>query len=120
MAEKHNRGAVERAARALKLRIRLLQAVWKDPRTPWYARAVLGAAVAYAVSPIDLIPDFIPVLGLLDDLVVLPAMFWVAMRLVPRSVREEHWRRIKEEEAKSEQEQEHKPERKHGGGEDGR
>lgn len=94
MAEKRKSGAIGRAADALRKRLRLLRAVWKDPRTPWYARAVLAATVAYAVSPIDLIPDFIPVVGHLDDLVIVPAGFWLAKRLVPRDVWDEHWRRI--------------------------
>ena len=78
----------------LRDRVRLLKAVWKDPRTPWYARAVLAVTVAYAVSPVDLIPDFIPVLGHLDDLVIVPCGLWLAARLVPRPVWEEHRARI--------------------------
>ncbi len=97
MDEKKEQGKVQRAAAAVGKRIRLLQAVWKDPRTPWYARAVLGATVAYALSPIDLIPDFIPVLGHLDDALIVPAGFFLAKRLVPREVWEEHWRRIQGE-----------------------
>ncbi len=97
MAEERKKGKVGRAAAAVGKRIRLLQAVWKDPRTPWYARAVLGATVAYAVSPIDLIPDFIPVLGHLDDALIVPAGFFLAKRLVPRQVWDEHWRRIQAE-----------------------
>lgn len=53
------------------------------PRTPWYAKVLAGAIVAYALSPIDLIPDFIPVLGLLDELLLLPVALWIALRLVP-------------------------------------
>ena len=96
MTEERKSGSIKRAAEALGKRIRLLQAVWKDPRTPWYARAALAATVVYALSPIDLIPDFIPVLGQLDDLVIVPAGFWLAKRLVPRTVWDEHWRRISE------------------------
>ena len=61
-------------------------ALWlaaRDPRTPWRARALAGFVAAYALSPIDLIPDFIPVLGWLDDLLVVPAGIWLALRLVP-------------------------------------
>ena len=61
----------------------------RDPRTPWYAKLLVAAVVAYAVSPIDLIPDFIPVLGQLDDLLLLPIGIALAIRLVPRAVLEE-------------------------------
>jgi len=64
-------------------------ALWfcaRHPRTPIIAKVLAGALVAYALSPIDLIPDFIPVLGLLDDLVILPAGFWLVLKLVPSDV----------------------------------
>jgi uncharacterized membrane protein YkvA (DUF1232 family) len=61
-----------------------------DPRVPWYAKLLLGIVVAYALSPIDLIPDFIPVIGYLDDLLIVPAGIALAARLVPRGVLEEH------------------------------
>lgn len=62
----------------------------KDPRVPWYAKLVAGAVVAYALSPIDLIPDFIPVLGYLDDLILLPLGIALAVRLIPPDLLEEH------------------------------
>jgi uncharacterized membrane protein YkvA (DUF1232 family) len=58
----------------------------RHPRTPWPAKVLAGIVVAYALSPIDLIPDFVPVLGLLDDLLLLPALIWLAVRLVPADV----------------------------------
>lgn len=61
-------------------------ALWlaaRDPRTPWYAKAAAGAVAAYALSPIDLIPDFIPVLGYLDDLILVPLGIALAVRLIP-------------------------------------
>jgi uncharacterized membrane protein YkvA (DUF1232 family) len=61
----------------------------RDPRTPWHAKLLVAAVVAYAVSPIDLIPDFIPVLGQLDDLLLLPIGIALAIRLVPPAVLEE-------------------------------
>jgi uncharacterized membrane protein YkvA (DUF1232 family) len=61
----------------------------RDPRTPWYAKAFAGVVVAYALSPLDLIPDFIPVLGYLDDLILIPLGIWVAVRLIPALVLED-------------------------------
>jgi uncharacterized membrane protein YkvA (DUF1232 family) len=58
----------------------------KDPRTPWYARVAAGLVVAYAFSPIDLIPDFIPVLGYLDDLVLVPLGIALTIKLIPPAV----------------------------------
>jgi uncharacterized membrane protein YkvA (DUF1232 family) len=58
----------------------------KDPRVPWYARLNAGLVVAYAFSPIDLIPDFIPVLGYLDDLVIVPLGIALTLRLIPPAV----------------------------------
>ena len=61
-------------------------ALWlaaRDPRVPWYAKAVAGAVAAYALSPIDLIPDFIPIFGYLDDLVIVPLGILLAVKLVP-------------------------------------
>jgi uncharacterized membrane protein YkvA (DUF1232 family) len=58
----------------------------RDPQTPWYAKALAAMVVAYALSPIDLIPDFIPVLGYLDDLLIVPAALWVVLRLIPAEV----------------------------------
>ena len=58
----------------------------KHPRTPWYARALGIFVVAYALSPIDLIPDFIPVLGYVDDVLLLPALIWLAIQLLPTDV----------------------------------
>jgi uncharacterized membrane protein YkvA (DUF1232 family) len=61
-------------------------AVWiaaRDPRVPWYAKALAFAVAAYALSPIDLIPDFIPVLGYLDDLIIVPLGLLLVIRLIP-------------------------------------
>jgi uncharacterized membrane protein YkvA (DUF1232 family) len=58
----------------------------RHPRTPWYAKALAACVIAYAASPVDLIPDFIPVLGYLDDLVLVPAGVALVIRLVPRDV----------------------------------
>lgn len=58
----------------------------RHPRTPWYAKALGLFVVAYALSPIDLIPDFIPVLGYVDDVLLLPALIWLTVRLLPPDV----------------------------------
>jgi len=58
----------------------------KNPRTPWYAKALGVFVVAYALSPIDLIPDFIPILGYVDDILLLPSLVWLAIRLLPPEV----------------------------------
>ena len=73
-------------ARQLKAETWALALAVRDPRTPWYAKLLVAGIVAYACSPIDLIPDFIPVLGYLDDLVLLPLGIALAMRLVPPAV----------------------------------
>ena len=80
--------------RQLKLRVAYYRAVCRDPRTPWLARALLWLAVGYAAMPFDLIPDFLPVIGHLDDLVVIPALVVLAMKMVPPEVKEEHRRRL--------------------------
>jgi len=67
-------------------------AVWlaaRDPRVPWYAKVLAGAVAAYALSPIDLIPDFIPVLGYLDDLVIVPVGILLTVRLIPNGLMDE-------------------------------
>jgi uncharacterized membrane protein YkvA (DUF1232 family) len=73
-------------ARELKRDTHALYLACRDPRTPWYAKLLAGAVVAYALSPIDLIPDFVPVLGYLDDLIIVPLGLTLALRLVPAEV----------------------------------
>ena len=70
-------------ARTLKRDVVALWIAARDPRVPWYAKALAGAVAAYALSPIDLIPDFIPVLGYVDDLLIVPAGIWLAVRMIP-------------------------------------
>ena len=72
--------------RALKIDAHALYLACRDPRVPWYAKAFAGCVVAYAFSPIDLIPDFIPILGYVDDLVIVPLGVLVARRLIPPDV----------------------------------
>jgi uncharacterized membrane protein YkvA (DUF1232 family) len=71
-------------ARALKREGYVLYYAVRDPRTPWYVKLIAGMIVAYVLSPIDLIPDFLPLIGYLDELILLPAAVWLALRLVPR------------------------------------
>jgi len=77
---------LKQRARHLKAETLALYLAARDPRTPWYAKLLVAGIVAYAVSPIDLIPDFVPVLGYLDDLILIPAGIALAIRLVPDSV----------------------------------
>jgi uncharacterized membrane protein YkvA (DUF1232 family) len=73
-------------ARKLKQQTLVVYFAARDPRTPWPARLVALGVAAYALSPIDLIPDFIPVLGLLDDLVIVPLGLMLVLRLLPAEV----------------------------------
>lgn len=78
--------AWRRRARELKVWTYALYLAYRDPRVPWYARLFALVVVGYAFSPIDLIPDFIPVLGYLDDLVLVPAGIGLAIRMIPPEV----------------------------------
>jgi uncharacterized membrane protein YkvA (DUF1232 family) len=62
----------------------------RDPRAPWYARAFGLLITAYALSPIDLIPDFIPILGLLDDALLIPLGIWLFVKMLPPGLLDEH------------------------------
>jgi uncharacterized membrane protein YkvA (DUF1232 family) len=73
-------------ARTLKREVMTLWFALRHPDTPWYARVLAAVITAYALSPIDLIPDFIPVLGYLDDLIIVPAGVWLLLKLVPEPV----------------------------------
>ena len=73
-------------AQRLKADLSALALAARDSRTPWYAQLVAGLTVAYALSPIDLIPDFIPVLGYLDDLILVPLGLWLSLKLIPPQV----------------------------------
>ncbi len=77
-------------ARALKNDVIAIALALRDPRVPWYAKAVGACVVAYALSPIDLIPDFIPVLGYVDDLVLVPLGLMLMLRLIPAEILAEH------------------------------
>lgn len=70
----------------LKAEISAVYIACRDPRTPWYARIFAICVVCYALSPIDFIPDFIPVLGFLDDALLLPAGIWLVVKMIPPTV----------------------------------
>jgi uncharacterized membrane protein YkvA (DUF1232 family) len=76
-------------ARKLKSEILALYLALRDPRTPWYAKAFGALVVAYAFSPLDLVPDFVPVLGYLDDVLLLPLGIWLTIRMIPPVVLDE-------------------------------
>ncbi len=77
-------------AKSLKRDLVALSMAVKDPRTPWYARAWSVGILAYALSPIDLIPDWIPVFGYLDDLLIVPVGLAIAIRWIPSEVIQEY------------------------------
>lgn len=77
-------------ARAIKRDVHAVYLASRDPRVPWYAKALGVCIAAYALSPIDLIPDFIPVLGYLDDAILLPLGILLVVRMIPADVMAEH------------------------------
>ncbi len=84
--EKNMLAKLKSRARSLKAETYAIYIAARDPRTPWFAKILILSVVAYALSPIDLIPDFIPVLGYLDDLVIVPAGLALALRMIPPEV----------------------------------
>lgn len=78
--------SLKQLARKLKKETRAIYLASKDPRVPWMARLVATCVVAYAFSPIDLIPDAIPILGYLDDLILVPAGIWLVLKMIPPNV----------------------------------
>ena len=83
--------------RGLKHQIATLRHALDDPRTPRQAKMLGAAVLAYLVSPVDLIPDFIPVLGQLDDLILVPAGFYVVWRMIPKEVWRDAQARVERE-----------------------
>jgi uncharacterized membrane protein YkvA (DUF1232 family) len=84
-------------ARSIKTDTHAVYLAARDPRVPWFAKLLAIAVAAYALSPIDLIPDFVPVLGYLDDLIIVPLGLWLVVALIPEEVMAEY--RIKAREA---------------------
>jgi uncharacterized membrane protein YkvA (DUF1232 family) len=83
-------------AQQLKTEVYALYLAYKDPRTPWYARIFAAVVVGYAFSPIDLIPDPIPILGYLDDLVLIPLGVFLALKMIPVEVMSENREKARE------------------------
>ena len=88
---------LKQRAQHLKAETYALYLAARDPRTPWVAKLLVAGIVAYALSPIDLIPDFIPVIGYLDDLILIPAGIALAISLMPKNLLEEYRERAKTE-----------------------
>jgi len=94
---------IKAKAKVLKQELIVLHLAYKNPRTPWKAKALILLILGYALSPIDLIPDFIPVIGLLDDLILLPLGIYFAIKLIPNYVlvasremaKTQHWNKKK-------------------------
>ncbi|MEG3919321.1 YkvA family protein [Microcoleus sp. POL10_C6] len=78
--------SLKQVARRLKKETYAVYLASTDQRVPWYARILAGLTVAYAFSPIDLIPDFIPILGYLDDLIIVPVAIWLVLKMIPPQV----------------------------------
>jgi uncharacterized membrane protein YkvA (DUF1232 family) len=79
-------GLLKDTAARIKTELAVYQKVIKHPRTPWLSKVLLGMAIAYLLMPFDLIPDFIPVLGQLDELIVIPALVIMALWMIPKDV----------------------------------
>ena len=77
---------LKQKAKKLKSETQVLMIAYKDKRTPFFAKVLIGVTVGYLLSPIDLIPDFIPVLGLLDDLIIVPLLITASIKLIPAAV----------------------------------
>ena len=76
-------------AKQIKRELTIYQAVARDPHTPWLAKILLGLAIGYLLLPFDLIPDWIPVLGMLDDVLIVPGLIFLALKLIPKDIVEE-------------------------------
>jgi len=92
-----NLNTLKERAKSLKSDVYALYLACKDSRTPWYAKALCAIIIGYAMSPIDLIPDFIPVLGYLDDLILIPLGISFALKMIPANVMEECREKAKNE-----------------------
>src|SRR5215471_11301197 len=81
-------------ARTLRQHLAFYRALYQDQRTPRCARFLLWAALAYTAMPVDLIPDFLPIIGHLDDIIIVPGLIFLAVQLIPIAVYNEHWHKM--------------------------
>jgi uncharacterized membrane protein YkvA (DUF1232 family) len=86
---------LKQKAKELKSEAQVLLIAYRDPRTPLSAKILIGLTVGYLLSPIDLIPDFIPVLGVLDDLIIVPLLITISIKLIPEKILEEAQQKAK-------------------------
>lgn len=84
-------------AKRLKMEVYALCLAMKDSRVPWYAKVLMALTIGYAISPIDLIPDFIPVIGQIDDLIIVPLGITLVIKLIPRGVMDEYRQKARAE-----------------------
>ena len=87
---------IKEKAQHLKQNITALAIAMKKKETPIYAKVIVGITIGYALSPIDLIPDFIPILGYLDDIVILPGLIWLSIQLIPLDILKESKKEAKD------------------------
>lgn len=80
---------IKEKANEIKKKLAILYLAFKHPKTPWYAKILIISVIAYALSPIDLIPDFIPVIGYLDDLLLIPFGITLSIKIIPKEVMRE-------------------------------
>ncbi|MEQ8995571.1 MAG: YkvA family protein [Coleofasciculus sp. B1-GNL1-01] len=85
---------LKQQARRLKIELYALYLAYRDHRVPWYAKIFAACVVAYAFSPIDLIPDFIPVLGYLDDLILIPVGIKLALKMIPPQIMSKYRKQV--------------------------
>ena len=88
--------SLKEKAKRLKIDVPAIFLALKDKKTPWYAKLLAALTVAYALSPIDFIPDFIPVLGYLDDLIILPALVALTVKFIPKDVFDNYRKRAQD------------------------
>ena len=89
------RKRLQEITRSLRQYLALYTAIYRDPRTPRLARWLLGAVLGYLALPFDLIPDFLPVIGHLDDVLIVPGLIFLALRLVPPEIYDDHRQRLR-------------------------